>query len=98
MTLYHSTFGWFDAPSCKTTSVGQAYNCFPPSQIKHAALVYTDVLLLGTLSCVGDLKELTFQTAKKASRLNLLIFLNKPIKVACWCFLIELTLELFHRP
>jgi len=62
MTLYHSTFGWFDAPSCKTTSVGQAYNCFPPSQIKHAALVYTDVLLLGTLSCVGDLQLPPYQS------------------------------------
>jgi len=66
MALYHSTFGWFDAPSCKTTSVGQAYNCFPPSQIKHAALFYADVLLLGTLCNVGALVDLCFKFYKKA--------------------------------
>jgi len=79
MTLYHSTFGWFDAPSCKTTSVGQAYNCFPPSQIKHAALVYTDVLLLGTLSFRGRLKEPTLSKRVEASRIYLFIFFANQI-------------------
>jgi len=65
MALYQSTFRWFRALSCKTTLVGQAYKCFPPSQIKHAALVYTDVLLLGTLCNVGALVDLCFKFYKK---------------------------------
>ncbi len=78
MDLYHSTFRWFDALSYKTTQVGLAYNCYPSSQIKHAARFYTDVQLLGTPSCVGDFKESPYQTAKEASPINLFIFLRKP--------------------
>ena len=36
MPLKHSTFRWFDAPSCKTTPVIQPYNWHPPSQLQHA--------------------------------------------------------------
>ncbi len=36
----------------------------------------------------GRLKESPYQIAKEASRVNLFIFLSKPIAVACWCFLI----------
>ncbi len=42
----------------------------------------------------GRLKQLSYQTAKEASRVNLFIFLRKPIVVACWCFLIVLTFKL----
>jgi hypothetical protein len=51
------------------------------------------------LSFRGRLKQLSYQTAKKASRINLFIFLRKPIKVACWCLLIDLSIQTErHRP
>jgi len=47
----------------------------------------------------GRFKELSHQTAKEASRINLFIFLSKPIKVACWCLLIVLNSQTTrHRP
>jgi len=46
---------------------------------------------------VGDLKELSYQTAKEASRVNLFIFLSKPIVEACWCLLIALNSQTAHQ-
>jgi len=46
----------------------------------------------------GRLKQLSYQTVKEASRINLFIFLSKPILVACWCLLVELTHEQFPPP
>jgi len=47
----------------------------------------------------GRLKEPTFSNRAKASRINLFIFLNKPIYLACWCLLIELNFQTaHHRP
>jgi len=45
----------------------------------------------------GRLKESPYQTAKEASRVNLFIFLSKPIVVACWCLLIALNFQTTHQ-
>ena len=42
----------------------------------------------------GRFQRIILSNRAEASRLNLFIFLSKPILVACWCFLIELTLKL----
>jgi hypothetical protein len=49
---------------------------------------------------VGEFKELPYQSAKEASRFNLLIYvLSKPIELACWYLLIELSFQTAnHRP
>jgi hypothetical protein len=45
----------------------------------------------------GRLKQLSYQTSKEASRVNLFIFSSKPIVVACWCLLIALDFQMRHQ-
>ncbi len=56
--LYQSTFGWFDAPSCKTAPVVH------PAITRFLHLIYSmqndksaDVLLLGTPCCRGGFRR-----------------------------------------
>jgi hypothetical protein len=47
----------------------------------------------------GRFKRISLSNRAEASRLNLLIFLNKPIYLACWCLLIALNFRTAcHRP
>jgi len=45
----------------------------------------------------GRFQRVILSKRTEASRLNLFIFLSKPIKVACWCFLIELNFQFAHQ-
>jgi hypothetical protein len=45
----------------------------------------------------GRFKRVSLSKLTEASRLNLLIFLNKLIELACWCLLIELNFQATHQ-
>jgi|GEM_PF-2124596 len=57
MTLYHSTFRWFDASSCKATPVVQLTTVSTILITACRTFTLTDVLLLGTLWAFGGLRE-----------------------------------------
>jgi len=55
---------------------------------------HNGLAMLRGLPKAFGIKVLSSQTAKKASRLNLLIYiLSNPIELACWCFLIGLNFQ-----
>lgn len=58
--LYPSTFGWFEAPSCKAIPVGRFHHLIYSMQW----ILYCRPLLLGTLWNVAHFKALHFQTDK----------------------------------
>ena len=58
-------------------------------RVSTMCLDRTLIVANGLAKFRGRLKQLSYQTANEASRINLFIFLSKPIVVACWCLLIE---------
>jgi len=59
MALYHSTFGRFEAPSCKVTSVGLFHHLYYSLQNYYLPMFCFSAHVWG----VGHFKALHFQTA-----------------------------------